>query len=120
MNGKVLIVDDSAMARRNLRQILETGRLRRGRGERRVERTRAVFDRRSRTSCCSISSCGGCTASTSCKKLRELDADARIVVVSADIQSVIARPGLRGRGQGFHQQAVRQDQILGAVERRPR
>ena len=49
------------------------------------------------------------------QKLRELDAEARIVVVSADIQIVVAGAGRAGGREGVRQQAVRQ----GGDSRRP-
>ena len=86
MKAKVLIVDDSALTRRSLRQILETG------GYEVVEAEdglsaleRYYLDRPDVVMLDLVMR--GMYGLDVLHKLRELDADARVVVVSADIQS---------------------------------
>jgi two-component system, chemotaxis family, chemotaxis protein CheY len=86
VKAKVLIVDDSALTRRSLRQILETG------GYEVVEAEdglsaleRYYLDRPDVVMLDLVMR--GMYGLDVLHKLRELDADARVVVVSADIQS---------------------------------
>jgi two-component system, chemotaxis family, chemotaxis protein CheY len=115
MKAKVLIVDDSALTRRSLRQILENA------------------------DCVVVEAEDGLTALESyslekpnvvlldlvmrgmyglevIERLRELDADVRVVVVSADIQTSSMQLAERAGARAFINKPFDKAEILGALD----
>lgn len=86
MNGKVLIVDDSAMTRRNLRQILEAADYQVCEAEDGLAALERYFLEKPDVVFMDLVM-RGMYGLEVIQKLRELDPRARIVVVSADIQT---------------------------------
>jgi two-component system chemotaxis response regulator CheY len=114
MTGKILIVDDSALARRNLRQILEPAGyevLEANDGLNALEQY--AIDRPDVVLLDLVMR--GMYGLEVLKKLRELDPEARILVVSADVQTssqdLVSEAGARG----FVNKPFDPEQILGAV-----
>jgi two-component system, chemotaxis family, chemotaxis protein CheY len=114
MNGKILIVDDSAMARRNLRQILEPA------GYDVIEANDGLnaleqysIDRPDVVLLDLVMR--GMYGLDVLEKLRELDPDARILVVSADVQQSSHDLVSEAGAKGFVSKPFDRDQILGAV-----
>ena len=114
MNEKVLIVDDSAMARRNLRQILEPA------GYDVIEANDGLnaleqysIDRPDVVLLDLVMR--GMYGLDVLKKLRELDPEARILVVSADVQQSSHELVSEAGARGFVNKPFDRDQILGAV-----
>ena len=115
MKAKVLIVDDSALTRRGLRQILEGAGyevLEAEDGISAIERyyiekpTLVMLDLVMR----------GMYGLDVLQKIRELDADARVVVVSADIQSSSQELAEQAGAKAFINKPFDKAEILGALE----
>jgi two-component system chemotaxis response regulator CheY len=86
MKGKILVVDDSAMTRRSLRQILETVGYEVVEAEDGLTALERYYLEKPDVVLLDLVM-RGMYGLDVLHKLRELDADARIVVVSADVQS---------------------------------
>ena len=86
MNAKVLIVDDSALTRRSLRQILETAEYEVMEAENGLDALERYFLDKPDVVLLDLVM-RGMYGLEVLQKLRELDPQARIVVVSADIQT---------------------------------
>ena len=86
MNAKVLIVDDSALTRRSLRQILETAGCEVAEAENGLDALERYFLDKPDVVMLDLVM-RGMYGLEVLQKLRELDPQARIVVVSADIQT---------------------------------
>ena len=86
MNAKVLIVDDSALTRRSLRQILESAEYQVAEAEDGLAALERYFLDKPDVVLMDLVM-RGMYGLEVIQKLRELDPDARIVVVSADIQT---------------------------------
>jgi two-component system chemotaxis response regulator CheY len=86
MKAKVLIVDDSALTRRSLRQILETAGCEVVEAEDGLSALERYYLEKPDVVLLDLVM-RGMYGLEVLQKLRELDAEARIVVVSADIQS---------------------------------
>lgn len=86
MNAKVLIVDDSALTRRSLRQILETAEYEVMEAENGLDALERYFIDKPDVVLLDLVM-RGMYGLEVLQKLRELDPQARIVVVSADIQT---------------------------------
>ena len=86
MNRKVLIVDDSAMTRRNLRQILETAGCEVVEAENGLDALERYFLDKPDVVLLDLVM-RGMYGLEVLQKLRELDPRARVVVVSADVQT---------------------------------
>jgi two-component system chemotaxis response regulator CheY len=86
MNAKVLIVDDSALTRRSLRQILETAEYEVMEAENGLDALERYFLDKPDVVLLDLVM-RGMYGLEVLQKLRELDPRARIVVVSADIQT---------------------------------
>jgi two-component system chemotaxis response regulator CheY len=115
MKAKVLIVDDSALTRRGLRQILEGAGyevLEAEDGLSAIERyyiekpALVMLDLVMR----------GMYGLDVLQKIRELDADARVVVVSADIQSSSQELAEQAGAKAFINKPFDKAEILGALE----
>jgi len=114
MTHKVLVVDDSALARRNLRQILES------RGHEVVEAEdglaaleRYFLDRPDVVFLDLVMK--GMYGLDVLRKLRELDPDARVLVVSADVQSSSHELVEQAGAKGFVNKPFDSQQILTAL-----
>jgi len=86
MNAKVLIVDDSALTRRSLRQILETAGCEVLEAENGLEAPERYFLEKPDVVMLDLVM-RGMYGLDVLQKIRELDPRARIIVVSADIQT---------------------------------
>src|SRR5262245_2929290 len=86
MNRKVLIVDDSAMTRRNLRQILETAGCEVVEAENGLDALERYFLDKPDVVLLDLVM-RGMYGLEVLQKIRELDPRARVVVVSADVQT---------------------------------
>jgi len=86
MNAKVLIVDDSALTRRSLRQILETAGCEVLEAENGLEALERYFLEKPDVVMLDLVM-RGMYGLDVLQKIRELDPRARIIVVSADIQT---------------------------------
>jgi two-component system, chemotaxis family, chemotaxis protein CheY len=86
MNAKVLIVDDSALTRRSLRQILETAGFQVVEAENGLDALERYFIDKPDVVLLDLVM-RGMYGLDVLQKIRELDPQARIVVVSADIQT---------------------------------
>jgi two-component system chemotaxis response regulator CheY len=114
MSAKILVIDDSGLARRNLRRILE------GAGHDVVEAQDGMaalemyFSEKPEVVLLDLVM-SGMYGLDVLKKLRQLDPAARVVVVSADIQTP-SRDLAREYGAGaFLSKPVEEADVLGAV-----
>ena len=86
MNAKILIVDDSALTRRSLRQILETAGCEVAEAENGLDTLERYFLDKPNVVMLDLVM-HGMYGLEVLQKIRELDPQARVVVVSADIQT---------------------------------
>ena len=114
MNAKVLIVDDSALTRRSLRQILETAGCEVLEAENGLEALERYFLEKPDVVMLDLVM-RGMYGLDVLHKLRELDADARIVVVSADIQSSSRELAEEAGAKAFVNKPFDKAEILGAL-----
>ena len=114
MNAKVLIVDDSALTRRSLRQILETAGCEVLEAENGLEALERYFLDKPDVVMLDLVM-RGMYGLDVLHKLRELDADARIVVVSADIQSSSRELAEEAGAKAFVNKPFDKAEILGAL-----
>ena len=114
MNSKVLVVDDSGLARRRIRAILEARRIRGDGGGGRHGRAGAVISSPSRTRLLDLVMKGmyGLDVLT---KLREMDPSARVIVVSADVQTSSHDMVTRAGAAGFLIKPIDDEQVLALV-----
>jgi two-component system, chemotaxis family, chemotaxis protein CheY len=114
MTGKVLVVDDSALARRTLRQILEPAGYEVVEADDGLIALEQYFLQRPDVVLLDLVM-KGMYGLDVLKKLRELDPDARVLVVSADVQSsshdLVEEAGARG----FLNKPFDRDQLLDAL-----
>jgi two-component system, chemotaxis family, chemotaxis protein CheY len=114
MSGKVLVVDDSALARRNLRQILEPAGYEVVEADDGLIALEQYFLEKPDVVMLDLVM-KGMYGLEVLKKLRELDPDARVLVVSADVQSsshdLVEEAGARG----FVNKPFDRDEILDAL-----
>lgn len=115
MNTKVLVVDDSGLARRSLRQILE------GAGCEVVEAEdglaaleRYFIDRPDVVFLDLVMR--GMYGLDVLDKLRQLDAEARVVVVSADVQESSQEQAAEAGARAFINKPFDKAEILGALD----
>ena len=115
MSKKIMVVDDSALSRRTLRRILE------GAGYNVVEADEGMaalelyFIEKPDLVFLDLVMKGmyGLDVLT---KLREMDADARVVVASADIQTMTRSMVEEAGARGFINKPFATENVLGAVE----
>lgn len=115
MTGKILVVDDSALARRNLRQILEPA----GYAVVEADDGLVALERYSleRPDFVLLDLVmRGMYGLEVLEKLRELDPQARVLVVSADVQVSSQELVAEAGAKGFIHKPFDRDQILGALE----
>ena len=115
MRAKVLIVDDSALTRRNLRQILETAQCDVVEAEDGLSALERYFLEKPDVVFLDLVM-RGMYGLEVLQKLRELDADARIVVLSADIQTTSQELAEQGGAAAFINKPFDKADILTALE----
>jgi two-component system chemotaxis response regulator CheY len=115
MNAKVLIVDDSALTRRSLRQILETAGCQVVEAEDGLSALERYFLEKPDVVLLDLVM-RGMYGLDVLQKLRELDASARIVVVSADIQSSSQVLAEQAGAKAFINKPFDKAEILVALE----
>jgi two-component system chemotaxis response regulator CheY len=114
MTGRVLIVDDSALARRNLRQILEPAGYEVSEADDGLNAIeRYSLDRPDVVLLDLVMR--GMYGLDVLRKLRELDPRACVLVVSADVQDSSHELVEQAGARGFVNKPFDRDQILGAV-----
>ena len=115
MKGKVLVVDDSALARRSLRQILETAGCEVIEAEDGLSALERYYLERPDVVLLDLVM-RGMYGLDVLHKLRELDADVRIVVVTADIQSSSQELAEQAGAKAFINKPFDRSEILGALD----
>src|SRR4029453_6880004 len=115
MKGKVLVVDDSALARRSLRQILETAGCEVIEAEDGLSALERYYLERPDVVLLDLVM-RGMYGLDVLHKLRELDADVRIVVVTADIQSSSQELAEKAGAKAFINKPFDRSEILGALD----
>jgi two-component system chemotaxis response regulator CheY len=115
MKSKVLIVDDSALARRSLRQILETAGCEVIEAEDGLSALERYYLERPDVVLLDLVM-RGMYGLDVLQKIRELDADARVVVVTADIQSSSHQLAEQAGAKAFINKPFDRSEILGALD----
>jgi len=115
MRSKVLVVDDSALARRSLRQILETAGCEVIEAEDGLSALERYYLERPDVVLLDLVM-RGMYGLEVLHKLRELDADARIVVVTADIQTSSHELAEQAGAKAFINKPFDRSEILGALD----
>lgn len=114
MTGKVLVVDDSALARRNLRQILEPAGYDVVEADDGLAALERYFLEKPDVVLLDLVM-KGMYGLEVLQKLRELDPDARVLVVSADVQMSSHELVEAAGARGFVNKPFDRDQILAAL-----
>ena len=115
MNAKVLIVDDSALTRRSLRQILETAGCEVLEAENGLEALERYFLDKPDVVMLDLVM-RGMYGLDVLQKIRELDPRARIIVVSADIQTSSQDMAGEAGAAGFINKPFDRTDILRALD----
>lgn len=115
MKAKVLIVDDSAMTRRSLRQILETAGCEVVEAEDGLGALERYYLDKPDVVLLDLVM-RGMYGLEVLQKLRELDSNARIVVVSADVQSTSLELAEQAGAKGFINKPFDKAEILVALD----
>ena len=115
MKAKVLIVDDSALTRRGLRQILESAGCEVTEAEDGLTALERYFLEKPQVVLLDLVM-RGMYGLEVLQKLRELDPHARIVVVSADIQSSSHELAQQAGAKGFINKPFDRAEILAALD----
>ena len=115
MNRKVLIVDDSAMTRRNLRQILESAGCDVVEAENGLDALERYFLDKPDVVMLDLVM-RGMYGLEVLQKLRELDPGARVVVVSADVQTSSQDMAGQAGAVAFINKPFDRTDILGALD----
>lgn len=115
MKAKVLIVDDSAMTRRSLRQILETAGCEVVEAEDGLGALERYYLEKPDVVLLDLVM-RGMYGLEVLQKLRELDSNARVVVVSADVQSSSLELAEQAGAKGFINKPFDKTEILGALD----
>jgi two-component system chemotaxis response regulator CheY len=114
MKGKILVVDDSSLARRNLRHILEAAGYQVVEAEDGLGALERYFLEKPDVVLLDLVM-KGMYGLDVLKKLRELDPDARVLVVSADVQSSSHELVEQAGARGFVNKPFDRDEILAAL-----
>ena len=114
MRSKVLVVDDSALARRNLRQILEPAGYDVIEADDGLAALERYFLEKPDVVLLDLVM-KGMYGLEVLQKLRELDPDARVLVVSADVQMSSHELVEAAGARGFVNKPFDKDQILAAL-----
>ena len=115
MKGKVLVVDDSALSRRTLRQILETAGYHVVEAEDGLSALERYFLEKPDVVLLDLVM-KGMYGLDVLAKLREFDSDARVVVVSADIQTSSQSLAEAAGASAFVNKPFDKSEILNALE----
>lgn len=115
MTAKVLVVDDSALARRNLRQILEPAGYQVVEADDGLVALERYFLEKPDVVLLDLVM-RGMYGLEVLKKLRELDPDARVLVVSADVQMSSQELVEEAGAKGFVNKPFDREQLLGALQ----
>lgn len=115
MKTKVLIVDDSGLTRRSLRQILETAGYHVAEAEDGLSALERYYVDRPDVVLLDLVM-RGMYGLEVMEKIRELDPDARIVVVSADIQSTSHELAEQAGAKAFINKPFDKAEILAALD----
>jgi two-component system chemotaxis response regulator CheY len=115
MRGKILVVDDSALARRNLRQILEAEGYSVVEAEDGLGALELYYLHKPEAVLLDLVM-NGMYGLEVLQKLRELDEDARVLVVSADVQSSSHELAAEAGARGFINKPFDRAEILGALQ----
>jgi two-component system chemotaxis response regulator CheY len=115
MNAKVLVVDDSALARRSLRQILENVGCQVVEAEDGLSALERYFLEKPDVVLLDLVM-RGMYGLEVLQKLRELDAKARIVVVSADVQTSSHELAQQAGAKAFINKPFDEAEILVALD----
>jgi two-component system chemotaxis response regulator CheY len=115
MKAKVLIVDDSALTRRSLRHILETIGCEVVEAEDGLTALERYYLEKPDVVLLDLVM-RGMYGLEVLEKLRELDAGARIIVVSADIQASSHEQAEEAGAKGFINKPFDKSEIVGALE----
>ena len=116
MSGRVLVVDDSAMARRNSRRILESAGFEVIEADDGMSALEQYFVHKPVVVILDLVM-KGMYGLDVLAKLREMDADVRVIVVSADVQHSSRELVELGGGVGFLTKPVEPEQLLSMVRR---
>ena len=114
MSGKVLVVDDSALARRSTRRALEAAGYNVVEAEDGLSALERFFVDRPDVVLLDLVM-KGMYGLDVLSKLREMDANARVVVISADIQTSSRELVSAGGATGFLNKPARPEDIVAAV-----
>ena len=115
MKAKILIVDDSALTRRSLRQILEGAGFEVVEAEDGLAAIERYFLEKPDVVLLDLVM-RGMYGLDVLEKLRELDGEARVVVVSADIQSSSQELAVQAGAKAFINKPFDKAEILAALE----
>ncbi len=115
MNAKVLIVDDSALARRTLRQILETAGCEVAEAEDGLSALERYFLEKPDVVLLDLVM-RGMYGLDVLEKLREMDPSAKVVVVSADVQTSSHELVDRAGAKAFINKPFDREEILGTLD----
>ena len=115
MNMKVLVVDDSALARRSLRQILESAGIDVVEADDGLTAIERYFLEKPDVVMLDLVM-RGMYGLEVLNKLRELDATARVVVVSADVQTSSHELAEQAGAKAFINKPFEKTEILGALD----
>jgi two-component system chemotaxis response regulator CheY len=114
MKAKILLVDDSGLARRSVRHILETAGYDIVEAEDGMSALERYFIEKPNLVLLDLVM-RGMSGLDVLKKLQEMDAHARVVVVSADIQDSSRQMAESGGASGFITKPVDRGEILKVV-----
>jgi len=115
MNMKVLVVDDSALARRSLRQILESAGIDVVEADDGLTAIERYFLEKPDVVLLDLVM-RGMYGLEVLNKLRELDATVRVVVVSADVQTSSHELAEQAGAKAFINKPFERTEILGALD----
>lgn len=115
MKAKVLIVDDSALARRTLRQILETAGCEVAEAEDGLSALERYFLEKPDVVLLDLVM-RGMYGLDVLEKLREMDPSAKVVVVSADVQTSSHELVDRAGAKAFINKPFDREEILGTLD----
>jgi two-component system chemotaxis response regulator CheY len=116
MTARILLIDDSGLARRAVRQILESAGYTVAEAEDGlIALERYFLDRPDLVLLDLVMH--GMNGFDVLKKLHEMDGEARVIVVSADVQESSRQLAESGGAVGFLNKPVDRTSLLGAVQR---
>jgi two-component system chemotaxis response regulator CheY len=116
MKGRILVVDDSSLARRNSRRILESAGYEVDEAEDGLTALERYFVQRPAVVILDLVM-KGMYGLDVLAKMREMDPDARVIVVSADVQTSSRELVETAGAVGFLNKPVDAENLLAAVRR---